>query len=276
MEMQVKENSRRGFTLIEILVVIAIIAILAAILFPVFAQAREKARQVSCSSNEKQLGLALMQYEQDNDEFMFGLKGATVAGGGTPGWASQLYPYVKSTGVYKCPDDPTAAATNLMGNGETDPPISYVCNRNLVGNSNAILAAPASTVVLYEGQGSQTDPTNPLELGSAVGNCIGSPSVGTGFHAPLYATGNFPGRNMTLIPRGTVHNNGANYLAADGHVKFLMPGRLSSGIDAVNAGTPQDTACSTGNTQCATGTGIMDNTGTGNSPNSATLTFSEQ
>src|SRR5476651_129734 len=59
---------KRGFTLIELLVVIAIIAVLAAILFPVFAQAREKARQTSCLSNEKQLGLAVMQYVQDYDE----------------------------------------------------------------------------------------------------------------------------------------------------------------------------------------------------------------
>ena len=59
---------RRGFTLIELLVVIAIIAILAAILFPVFAKAREKARQITCTSNEKQLGLAFLQYVQDYDE----------------------------------------------------------------------------------------------------------------------------------------------------------------------------------------------------------------
>ena len=100
-----------GFTLIELLVVIAIIAILAAILFPVFAKAREKARQISCASNLKQLGLASLQYAQDNDET---LAIAGWGGGGTPTfWHWAIYPYVKSFNVYKCSDDPSnlAAAT---------------------------------------------------------------------------------------------------------------------------------------------------------------------
>ena len=103
-----------AFTLIELLVVIAIIAILAAILFPVFAQAREKARQTTCTSNLKQLGLAFTQYIQDYDERLpandDGGCGTGSAGDGF-GWSGKIYPYVKSSGVYTCPDDTTPVAT---------------------------------------------------------------------------------------------------------------------------------------------------------------------
>jgi len=105
----------RGFTLIELLVVIAIIAILAAILFPVFAQAREKARQASCLSNCKQIGLASNLYVQDYDEtfpghdWQKGMGQFALPDGrtyvGHVGWACQFYPYVKSTKVYVCPSD---------------------------------------------------------------------------------------------------------------------------------------------------------------------------
>jgi len=106
---------RKGFTLIELLVVIAIIAILAAILFPVFAKAREKARQTSCLSNIKQIGLGSLQYMNDYDERFFGhiqgrrddpVYGAT----GPPGyirWADQIYPYVKNAQLFTCPSNPT-------------------------------------------------------------------------------------------------------------------------------------------------------------------------
>lgn len=110
---------RKGFTLIELLVVIAIIAILAAILFPVFAQAREKARAITCLSNMKQISLAYIMYSQDADEE--GPGGYATAANGS-GWATQEFAYVKSTGAYMCPDDPS-----LQGYGE-----SYVLNANLV------------------------------------------------------------------------------------------------------------------------------------------------
>lgn len=102
----------RGFTLIELLVVIAIIAILAAILFPVFAQAREKARAISSISNTKQLNLGFQQYTQDYDEnFPYWNWENSYSPGGkkTPNhlesvWYAAIYPYVKSGGVFRCPD----------------------------------------------------------------------------------------------------------------------------------------------------------------------------
>lgn len=98
---------RAAFTLIELLVVIAIIAILAAILFPVFTQAREKARQAACLSNQKQIGLGLMQYAQDYDETLpiesYGAYlGLAVNDAGSPKWMDLIYPYVKNTEVFTC------------------------------------------------------------------------------------------------------------------------------------------------------------------------------
>jgi len=109
----------RGFTLIELLVVMAVIAILAAILFPVFAQAREKARQTSCISNMNQLGKAAMMYAQDYDELLVPHRTVNTTNpfvGQFPAnqadvddrtfWCSLLQPYVKSLQVFKCPSNP--------------------------------------------------------------------------------------------------------------------------------------------------------------------------
>jgi len=101
---------KRGFTLIELLVVIAIIAILAAILFPVFARAREKARQTSCLSNIKEIALGALMYVQDYDEMFFGMLQGRRDGvyGVEPYliWPQQVYPYIKNAQIFTCPSAP--------------------------------------------------------------------------------------------------------------------------------------------------------------------------
>lgn len=148
---------KSGFTLIELLVVIAIIAILAAILFPVFAQAREKARQSTCLSNEKQQAIAILQYVQDADElYPRGLLD-------TPHWeypmVTQIQPYIKSNAAFFCPDDSLAGTK-----ASTYTCISYgynsYCNawwmwRGVIGNpwqsrAAAEITQPASTILICD------------------------------------------------------------------------------------------------------------------------------
>ncbi len=129
-----KVRSAKGFTLIELLVVIAIIAILAAILFPVFAQAREKARGISCLSNNKQIGLAFMQYVQDYDE-TFPPSRFTTTKNDTSGrympWSVNIQPYVKNVDIYKCPSDNTPADINATG--------WFWCPPSLLTNVNGVM-----------------------------------------------------------------------------------------------------------------------------------------
>src|SRR5271155_1792674 len=110
-------HNRRGFTLIELLVVIAIIAILAAILFPVFAQAREKARQTSCLSNLKQMSLAAKMYTQDYDEMTLACPVIDGANQNNGWWPQLVTPYVKSYQVMQCPSyqSPSHSGPNSMG-----------------------------------------------------------------------------------------------------------------------------------------------------------------
>src|SRR6187402_3046897 len=158
-------NKRIGFTLIELLVVIAIIAILAAILFPVFAQVREKVRQTSCASNQKQIGLAFLQYVQDNDErFPSETDGGTPwanppynTPGGVPAtWDIVIQPYMKSENILKCPDDPNSPVSTLPGIG-SNIERSYTVFTQLLdymrsssGASLAQISLPSQTALASE------------------------------------------------------------------------------------------------------------------------------
>ncbi len=258
-----------GFTLIELLVVIAIIAILAAILFPVFQKVRENARRTACLSNEKQLGLALIQYTQDADEAMplninVGYEDA--------GWAGKIYPYAKSMNLFSCPDDSETRTTS---------PISYGINANVEkqGNTESMQTisafnSPAKTVLLWEaaytyyyGAGvnvSTTDPnadggefsTNPTSPGG-----IGLPwqGVDPGGKARIggcthpgdcveYATGYMQNSvdynaNVYTTVDGR-HAGGSNFLMADGHAKWLRGSSVSGGgTNPVDGGPGGNSAC---------------------------------
>jgi prepilin-type N-terminal cleavage/methylation domain-containing protein len=253
-------KSTAGFTLIELLVVIAIIAILAAILFPVFAQAREKARAISCLSNTKEVGLAVLQYVQDYDESMpSGVYSPTVY---LPGlaWAGQTYPYMKNAQVYKCPDDSTAniAASSVSFAKYAS---SYVYNYNIPRYAVALAAldAPASTVLAGEIRGDVAEVSAPNEwsgTGLPAGGYLQSAAsdglttlvcepdgivptnvqLDTGvlggwqYHTPPFS--NIWYLRSTL---GGRHTDGANYIAGDGHAKWLKPNAVSAGLPAVQS-----------------------------------------
>ncbi len=273
MTVQLNSKNNNGFTLIELIVVIAIIAALAAILFPVFASAREKARQITCASNEKQIGLAFTQYIQDNDEhFPSGTwVRFTDQTSGLPqnegvGWAGQIYPYVKSVGVFKCPDDATVAAggavpVSFSYNGlnicRSDATVDGVVGAN---SSNSALLGPSNTVLLYESQGStavitdgnetcpsgQVGSANNLPTMSGIGNGeenydAGGDTIGGWLGNNYYATGLIANstNNANFLTNGGAHTGGSNYLMADGHVKWLRPGSVSSGYPAASSGDAQ-------------------------------------
>jgi prepilin-type N-terminal cleavage/methylation domain-containing protein/prepilin-type processing-associated H-X9-DG protein len=221
-----KAHQRRAFTLIKLLVVIAIIAILAAILFPVFAQAREKARQTACLSNAKQLGLALNMYAQDYDEVVphqWWTHSGCTEWDCTPAW--QLSPYTKSTQVWICPS---------KGRGVPDPSvtkfISYGFNAWTIGKRLAAMQQPADTVFLAE-CGANADLKH---LGGSVSDGASDAawldSYWQQYSFPrvkvsVYSKNNTNTNHRFQTQKGK-HNSTVNVVYADGHAKSSRPSRL--------------------------------------------------
>ncbi len=284
-------SSRRGFTLIELLVVIAIIAILAAILFPVFARAKGKARQVSCLSNEKQIGLAIMMYAQDNDETFpsayYYQNGATSANGYVH-WAGLVHPYVMNDQLFVCPEHKMGGfAPTCFVPGELNPPappgqepkyevmdvqpprMCYTCNEMIMPRKKyasipqsvvktAALEAPAQEIVVAEytnmiqclhdtsptgGDAIKSHrPTNAVKYaGGSVydgehyaGETVCALSAGEAWDAinAARAPGSSAhGQHHICYTEPDMHNDGANYIFADGHAKWY---KLDQTLDPSN------------------------------------------
>lgn len=244
---------RRGFTLIELLVVIAIIAILAAILFPVFAQAREKARQASCMSNMKQFATGVMMYNQDYDE-LFPItvphngvvnaalstvwtvpEAALAAPPASPQtrsyWAIAIQPYLKNYNIYACPSgkqfDPfTPAATGVQGSTF----LSIAFNGYLNAWPLAGTPTPASTYLAMEFKNRWRGYAFHMPLPSA-GVCV----------TPTTVPYQFSRQSRNLCSFGSTygsswsHGQGGNVTYMDGHVKFVRHSGSSSPYTTVDA-----------------------------------------
>jgi len=204
----------RGFTLIELLVVIAIIAILAAMLFPVFANSREKARQASCQSNLKQIGLAFEMYKSDFDsDYMHCRYDVLLNDPYLPGnqiyysWAQVIQPYLHNWQILFCP---TLKEQDVLGNNNTVRLFSYGRNSGYFNGAKAALydvddsgiAQPAQTILLMDsGLCNRPGPAY-----------IAWPGSGA-------AAVDWDAQPLTYAPQD-VHNGGCNYLFYDGHVKW--------------------------------------------------------
>ncbi|MHB8994369.1 MAG: DUF1559 family PulG-like putative transporter [Armatimonadota bacterium] len=210
---------RRGFTLIELLVVIAIIAILAAILFPVFAKAREKARQSSCLSNVKQLGLALMQYVQDYDESFpmaycyFGEPAAMQI------WKVHVMPYIKNTQVFNCPSFSLSTAMSYSDYG-TNPSVVVLDGTAPVTTVNlSQMTAPSSTMLMADSGGYYLN-RNSYRFAYIPGTADGRAALTVD---PAWTDT----RTMADFMDGR-HNNGINVGFCDGHAKWLQGSKIRS------------------------------------------------
>lgn len=251
---------RAGFTLIEMLVVIGIIALMAALFFPVFSRVREKGRQTVCLSNERQLGVAFLMYTHDNDDSLPAVYDC---------WAGRIYPYVKNVDVFHCPSDATPSHPPYF-------PVSYGTNadtrHHIVTAKNELLDLPHSmadlsgkTVLLFEvvhasanllmpSEGFEYNLPTPLATSvSGNGRWLSDTGVWMGNNRPFdinedvrYATGIMSG--VGTPPFGSYqdyegagrHQGGANFLYWDAHAHWLSPQQVSTGSNADSPSSEPD------------------------------------
>ena len=231
---------KKGFTLIELLVVIAIIAILAAILFPVFTKAREKARQTSCLSNLKQLGLAVQMYATDWEAYPTSSSPSSTSP--RTRWADYIYPYVKSTQMFTCPSERnTGILSKTFAHSVTTVYGGYGYNYQYLGNSRialpslpfaaseSMIQTPAETVAIADTNGA----TNVDGTYSGEGVYVVDPplssSRGSGSASGYYAAASLAnGGRSTPAER---HVEMVNVAFVDGHAKVMK----LSGLDDYNS-----------------------------------------
>ncbi len=209
--------------MIELLVVIAIIAILAAILFPIFAQARDKARSTACLSNMKQIGTSVQMYVQDYDEKIFFRSTSNVnstrihtATTGNPlKWWNMLMPYIKNNQVFKCPsDDPKLAADN---SGRLVIPRSYAASASAEALGLAQVDKPVDTILITEAWSRD-----------AKGTLMNTETWLEAFDGDMAADPLRPGSMLKYANR---HQGGMNCTFFDGHAKWLKPDAIWNSRD---------------------------------------------
>jgi prepilin-type N-terminal cleavage/methylation domain-containing protein len=238
--------SRRAFTLIELLVVIAIIAILAAILFPVFAQAREAARKSTCLQNLKQIGTAMLMYAQDYDETLcppftnpaaFPGANPEPVNAGAFGWADMLTPYVKNAGIFQCPSNEIKAKMRTditpnrfyrtpLGNTTTDAaggaiPANTDYNYGLNEFVNAGAEGPFAN--LYRAYASIPAPASVAFVAEGRGSSPYSIRGGMGPYDYPSVEAQVDGRRHTSR-QVQKPENAATIVYGDGHTKFTNMG----------------------------------------------------